>query len=49
MEKLDGSAFDFWIGQWDCAFDGGTARNVVSREFEGHVLTERFQGLTPQP
>lgn len=40
---------DFWIGQWECACDGDTPRIVVSRQFEGHVLTERFQGLTPQP
>lgn len=48
MELLDEQAFDFWVGEWDCAFDGGHAVNTVSREFGGKVLTERFAMDTPQ-
>lgn len=48
MDLLDESAFDFWIGVWDCEFEGGHAVNTITREFEGHVLTERFAMDTPQ-
>jgi hypothetical protein len=34
---------DFWIGDWDAAWDGGTGRNVVSRELDGRVVVERFE------
>ncbi|MCP3854746.1 MAG: hypothetical protein GY745_02285 [Actinomycetia bacterium] len=48
MSDLGGSAFDFWLGEWNCTFDGGTATNSVTRDFDGQVVTERFEGLTPQ-
>lgn len=35
-------AFDFWVGVWDCSWDGGGARNVVDWVCEGRVLRERF-------
>lgn len=47
MVSLDANVFDFWIGEWSCAFAGGTATNAVTREFDGHVITERFTALTP--
>jgi len=34
--------FDFWLGTWDCAWDGGRGRNVVDRVCEGRVVRERF-------
>lgn len=39
-------AFDFWVGDWEVsAADGRTAgRNVITREQEGCVLVERWQG-----
>ena len=49
MDSLDATSFDFWLGDWDCVFDGGTARNSISRDFAGHVVTEQFQILTPKP
>lgn len=49
VERLDGSAFDFWLGTWDCSFEGRTAKNSTTRDFGGHFLTERFQGPAPQP
>ena len=49
MEALDAESFDFWIGEWDCVFEGGHAVNTISREFEGKVLTERFVMDSPKP
>lgn len=48
MEGLGSAAFDFWIGEWDCVFEGGHAVNAITRDFEGHVLTERFAMDSPR-
>ena len=48
MTEWAADSFDFWIGEWDCEFDGGHAVNTVSREFEGNVLRERFAIDRPQ-
>ena len=48
MDELGPDAFDFWIGEWDCEFDGGHAVNTITREFDGKVLTERFEMDRPQ-
>ncbi len=48
MDSLDAHTFDFWIGEWDCSFEGGHAINTITRDFDGHVLTERFEMDTPQ-
>ena len=48
METLGPDGFDFWIGEWDCVFDGGHAVNTISREFGGHVVRERFVVDTPR-
>lgn len=48
MARLDASTFDFWLGEWDCAFEGGHAVNVVTREHEGNVIVERFSADVPQ-
>lgn len=48
MDELGPSAFDFWIGEWDCAFDGGRATNTITREFAGKVVQERFVAVAPQ-
>ena len=39
------SGLDFWIGDWDAAWDGGIGRNVVSRELHDRVIVERFEAL----
>ncbi len=49
MTELGADAFDFWLGEWDCEFDGGHAVNTVSREFEGNVLQEDFVVDAPRP
>ena len=40
---------DFWIGQWALTWDGGHGTNTVTREMDGHVITERFQTVEPEP
>jgi hypothetical protein len=49
MDSLGPDAFDFWIGEWDCAFDGGHAVNTITRELGGRVVQERFVVDDPQP
>jgi hypothetical protein len=34
--------FDFWLGQWDCAWEGGGGVNTISRILDGNVIEERF-------
>lgn len=48
MDSLDVTAFDFWLGEWDCGFEGGHAINTISREFNDHVIVERFAVDAPQ-
>jgi hypothetical protein len=36
--------FDFWVGEWDCTWDGGRGTNVVTSELDGTVIFERFDG-----
>jgi hypothetical protein len=40
---------DFWIGDWDAIWDGGSGRSVVSRELGGRVVVERFEAAGDQP
>ena len=48
MELLGERGFDFWVGEWDCEFEGGHAVNTVSREFDAKVLREDFVMDSPQ-
>lgn len=41
-DDLGPDAFDFWLGEWDCVFDGGHAVNTVTREYGGKVIRENF-------
>jgi hypothetical protein len=43
------SALDFWIGSWDCTWEGGHGSNEITRELDGHVVVERFEAQTPEP
>ena len=37
------NGFDFWVGEWTADIGGGsTGINVVSREYAGRVIKERF-------
>ena len=35
--------FDFWVGTWDCTWDGGQATNTITSECGGVVIVERFE------
>ena len=35
--------FDFWLGTWR-GDDGANATNVITKEYGGHVVYERFDG-----
>jgi len=48
MTTLGPDGFDFWLGRWDCAFDGGHATNTITRELGDHVVQERFEVDRPQ-
>jgi hypothetical protein len=39
---MSAGAFDFWLGTWEGTWDGGAGTNVVTREYEGRVILERF-------
>ena len=36
---------DFWIGEWDVRWDGGSGTNSVSSELAGLVVMERFESV----
>lgn len=40
--------FDFWVGTWDCTWDGGRGTNTVTSECGGVVLVERFESAELQ-
>jgi ribosomal-protein-alanine N-acetyltransferase len=40
---------DFWIGEWECTWDGGHGTNTVARELGGSVVVERFEAFGPEP
>lgn len=44
LDRME-TALDFWLGDWDCRFEGGRATNHVTREYDGHVVVERFATL----
>ena len=44
---MDAHALDFWLGEWDCLWDGGRGRNTITRDLEGRVVIERFESTGP--
>ncbi len=40
-------ALDFWLGVWDCAWDGGSGTNEITRSLGGAVILERFEAIEP--
>jgi hypothetical protein len=39
---FDGTELDFWLGEWDCTWDGGRGSNRLERDFGGKVIHEHF-------
>jgi hypothetical protein len=44
------AGFDFWLGEWDCAFSGGSATNRITKTLGERVINEDFRsaGLNGQ-
>ena len=42
---MDAKALDFWLGEWDCAWDGGHGTNSITLELDDAVVIERFEAL----
>jgi hypothetical protein len=38
----------FWLGSWDCTWEGGHGSNEITLELDGHVVVERFTSVAPQ-
>jgi hypothetical protein len=44
---MDGAhGFDFWLGEWEARWDGGSGRNSVTAICDGAVVLERFSAGT---
>ena len=35
---------DFWLGDWECRWDGGEGTNRIEKILDGRVIFERFDG-----
>jgi hypothetical protein len=44
---MDADALDFWLGEWDCTWEGGSGTNSVVRDLGGAIVLERFEALEP--
>jgi hypothetical protein len=44
----DPASLDFWLGEWDCSWEGGGGRNRITKELDGRVVVERFESLAPE-
>jgi hypothetical protein len=36
--------FDFWLGEWDVAWEGGRGTNLIRRILDDKVIEENFDG-----
>ncbi|HEY4347803.1 MAG TPA: hypothetical protein VGM80_09450 [Gaiellaceae bacterium] len=48
-DQFERRQFDFWIGEWDCRWDGGEGSNTIVAELDGMVILERFDGRPGTP
>ena len=39
---FDGTELDFWLGEWECTWEGGQGSNRLERDFGGKVIHEHF-------
>jgi hypothetical protein len=42
-DRFDGTELDFWLGDWDVAWQGGHGANRLERILDGRVIHERFE------
>jgi hypothetical protein len=46
----DFSQFDFWIGEWDLTWgDSAQGTNVITKDYDGCVIIEKFDGNPGMP
>ncbi len=45
---MDAHSLDFWLGAWDCAWEGGHGTNAITRELDDRVVVERFEAREPE-
>ncbi|HUG29080.1 MAG TPA: hypothetical protein VMQ65_01000 [Candidatus Limnocylindria bacterium] len=45
---FDGTELDFWLGEWECTWDGGHGTNRLSRILADKVILEEFEAA-PDP
>jgi hypothetical protein len=41
---MNGTELDFWLGSWHARWEEGEGTNSITREFDGRVVFERFEG-----
>jgi len=41
--------FDFWLGEWELTWEGGSGTNSISRILDGQVIQERFAAHSTDP
>lgn len=46
--RADGTALDFWLGEWRCTWEGGHGTNRITKELDERVVVERFESLEPE-
>ena len=44
MNNQPENQFDFWLGEWDCAWEGGQGSNRIERILDDKVIQENFNG-----
>ena len=42
-EAFDGTELDFWLGDWDAAWEGGHGTNRLTRILRDRVILEEFE------
>jgi Protein of unknown function (DUF1579) len=43
-DSPEAKQLDFWLGDWDLSFTGGTSRNRITKTLDGCVIVEQFTG-----
>ena len=42
--SVEAKRLDFWVGDWELSYAGGTSRNRITRTLDGCVVLEQFTG-----
>ncbi len=44
----ESAKMDFWVGEWELAWEGGKGENRIEKTLDGKVLQENFMGIEGQ-